>query len=164
MQSLNYAARAAQFWGVIEQKPSMELGQYSDYANLQEAQDRLDSGRRNWMKHEDVRAMPVFRSKDLDHIPWEGACQAHQVRFCVIGADIKSDSSTRQLIIVDIQHTVSDTFLDSNGKQFNFEHDVLKMPFQYNTSKIKAFADCTSDVGTMTDGMGGDFTGVERIP
>lgn len=68
-----------------------------------------------------------------------------QVRLWLIGVTVKPDGRGRQVVLVHLEHMGQDEFQDENGNQFDFSHDMISIPFEYDAANVKSDKDLTWD-------------------
>jgi hypothetical protein len=68
----------------------------------------------------------------------------NEVRLWLVGAKVNPDSQERQRITTHIQHMGDDVFEDENDDRFAFSHDMMSIPFEYDSAKVKDKYDLTS--------------------
>ncbi|KAJ5081532.1 hypothetical protein NUU61_009796 [Penicillium alfredii] len=67
-----------------------------------------------------------------------------EVRLWLVGASVHPDGLGRQRVLVHMDHMGQDVFEDEDRHRFEFSHDMVSIPFEYDAALVKSEKDLTS--------------------
>ncbi|KAH8427078.1 uncharacterized protein LDX57_004796 [Aspergillus melleus] len=88
----------------------------------------------------------------------------NQVRLWLLGVRVDEDAVKRRPLMVNVTHMGNETFQDTNRLDYHFSHDMVHIPFVYNTAKVHSTDDFTSSAVFSRQAIESNWSGGDTKP